>query len=67
MLIEHYHISPDYAIHIYTGWIYDCDYFLVHDERLLKRIPSKAHKGLQIMDLASAADRDYLESKLTFH
>jgi predicted nucleic acid-binding protein len=66
-LIDQYHISADDAVHLYTGWIYDCDYFLTHDKDLFKRIPSKNYEGIQMIDLGNAKDRNQLGSKLTFH
>lgn len=63
LLIDGYHISPDDALHLYTAWIRDCDYFLAQDEKLMKRIP-KELENMRVIDLADEADRKYLESQL---
>jgi hypothetical protein len=61
-MIEQYHVSSVDAVHLYTGWIYDCDYFLAHDKDLFKRIPSKNYDGVEMIDLSTAKDRHHLES-----
>jgi predicted nucleic acid-binding protein len=63
ILIDGYHISPDDALHLYTAWIRDCDYFLVQDEKLTKRAP-KEIDNMRVIDLADERDRKYLESQL---
>jgi predicted nucleic acid-binding protein len=63
-LIDTLHIRPVDAMHLYTGWIRDCDYFLVHDKKLVKRIPSKQYDQMKIIDLGNKSDRNYLESRL---
>lgn len=63
-LIDTIHISPDDALHIYTGWVFDCEYFLVHDNKIVKRLKSFRYDGMKVIDLGSKQDRDYLEHQL---
>jgi predicted nucleic acid-binding protein len=67
-LIAAYHISADDALHIYTGWIYDCDYLLFHDSKIMRIKPliSTASGGnVNLTDLGDAADRKRLEAQLS--
>lgn len=62
-LIDGLHISPDDALHFYTAYVYDCDYFLIHDNKIVKRLKSQRIKGMTVIDLDSETDRSYLVSK----
>jgi predicted nucleic acid-binding protein len=64
LLIREFHISPDDALHVYTAWVRDCDYFLFQDKNLSKRIP-KVNGNLRVIDLAEKAERTLLESHLS--
>jgi predicted nucleic acid-binding protein len=64
LLIDEYHISPDDALHLYTSWIYDCEYFLIHDRKIINRIKSRIAEGMTIIDLDSEKDRMYLAAQL---
>lgn len=45
MWIDIFYISPDNALHLYTAFIYDCDYFLIHDRKIIKNYLSTLSKG----------------------
>lgn len=62
-LIDTCHISPVDALHVYTGWVYDCAYFLVHDKKLSSRITPR-YKDMMIIELANHTHKRYLESQL---
>jgi predicted nucleic acid-binding protein len=66
MLIEHYHISADDALHLYTAWLYDCDFFLAHDDDFV-RVKHHQQPPLElqnmIIDLADETDRKRIESQ----
>lgn len=66
MATSEFHISATDAIHWYTGFIYDCDYFVVHDSKFVNRL--KEHQSdypnPMTIDLESDKDRKYLRSEL---
>jgi predicted nucleic acid-binding protein len=64
MLIDGLHISPDDALHLYTAYVYDCEYFLIHDNKIISRLKAEKIEGMTIIDLADEADRAYLENQL---
>jgi len=63
ILIEGLHISPDDALHLYTAYVYDCEYYLIHDKKIVKRLKSESIEGMRIIDLDDEADRNYLTSQ----
>lgn len=63
-LIARYHVSSNDALHLYTAWIYDCDYFLAQDKKFFNRVKPNPPTGLEIIDLSNEKDRKYLESQL---
>jgi predicted nucleic acid-binding protein len=68
LLIAQYHISADDALHLYTGWLYDCDYLLFHDKKIMRIKPliSQASNGnVNLIDLGDVADRKRVESQLS--
>ena len=64
-LINGLHISADDALHLYTAWVVDCQYFLVHDHKIITRVKSKQHEDLKIIDLGDQNDIQRLESELS--
>jgi hypothetical protein len=34
-LISEFHISANDAVHLYRGWISNCNYFLIHDNQVI--------------------------------
>jgi hypothetical protein len=63
-LIHQLHISADDALHIYTGWAYDCDFFFIHDAKIVDRLKSASLEGMLIIDLGSDKDRALAKSAL---
>lgn len=64
LLIDQLHISPDDALHIYTGWIYDCDYFFIHDNKIVKRLKEVSIQGMSVINLGDEKDRALARSQL---
>ena len=63
-LIKDFHVSPDDALHLYTGWIYNCDYFLIHDYKIINSIRSKVAEGMAVIDLDNETDRTHVAAQL---
>jgi len=62
-LIAATHVSAADALHVYTGWVYDCDYFIVHDAKIVNRIKnSQLCTEMTIIDLADQTDCTNLRS-----
>ena len=59
------HIFADDALHLYTAWAVDYQYFLVHDHKIITRVKSKQHEDLKIIDLGDQNDIQRLESELS--
>jgi hypothetical protein len=66
LLIDQLHISADDALHIYTGWIYDCGYFFIHDKKIVKRLKEASIQGMTVIDLGDQKDREIARSELGF-
>lgn len=64
LLIDSYHISADDALHIYTAFIYDCNYLLIHDNKIVSRLKTDPIQGMEIIDLGSEADCQHLLNQL---
>lgn len=64
LLIDELHISADDALHVYTGWIYDCGHFLIHDKKIVQRIKAVPIEGMKVVDLGSEQDRIQARSDL---
>jgi predicted nucleic acid-binding protein len=62
-LIDGVHISADDALHLYTGFIHDCDYFLLHDSKIVRRLKAVPIEGMQIIDLGDENDHRFLASE----
>lgn len=58
ILIDRLHISPDDAVHLYTAFIFDCQYFLVHDDKLVNKLKGDPIEGMKVIDLGNKQDRD---------
>ena len=50
---------------LYASWVVDCQYFLVHDHKIITRVKSKQHEDLKIIDLGDQNDIQRLESELS--
>jgi predicted nucleic acid-binding protein len=66
ILISIFHISPSDALHLQTAFSEDCDYFVVHDNELVKRVLSSGYKfeGIEIVNLGVTSDRQNLIARL---
>ena len=64
LLIDQLHISPDDALHIYTAWIYDCDYFFIHDDKIVKRLKQASIQDMTVIDLGDEKDKALARSQL---
>ncbi|MEW5840193.1 MAG: hypothetical protein AB1753_04240, partial [Thermoproteota archaeon] len=64
LLIDGYPISADDALHVYTAFIYDCDFLLMHDNRIVTPLKADPLTRLEVIDLGSRADREYLRRQL---
>lgn len=64
LLINELHISADDALHVYTGWVYDCDYFFIHDSKIVSRVKAAQPEGMKIVDLGNQQDRDAVREEL---
>lgn len=51
LLVNAFHISADDALHLYTGWLYDCGHFLIHDNKIVQRLKAAPIEGMKIVDL----------------
>lgn len=65
LLIDQIHISPDDALHLYTGWIYDCDYFFIHDKKIVEKLKKVSIQGMKLINLADAKDRALARRELS--
>ncbi len=63
-ILKDFHLSPNDAVHIFTGYVYDCNYFLVQDKNLIKEFPLKKYYNMKLIDLANEDVRIFLEKEL---
>lgn len=63
-VIDGYHISADDALHVYTAFIYDCNYFLIHDNKIVHRLKQDPVEAMEIIDLGNEADIKHLANQL---
>ena len=64
ILIDQLHVSPDDAVHLYTAFIFDCQYFLVHDDKIVSKLKDDPIEGMKVIDLGSEGDRNMLAGQL---
>jgi predicted nucleic acid-binding protein len=64
VLIDGYHISADDALHVYTAYIFDCTFFLIHDYKTVNRIKKGLEKDIKVIDLGEDSDIQYVTSEL---
>jgi hypothetical protein len=62
--IRLFHIPPADALHLYTAFVYDCSYFLIHDDKVVKRTKPSRFEDMEIIDLGNEQDRIYLAQQL---
>ena len=63
-LIDQVHISPDDALHLYTCWVCNCQYFLVHDKHIISNLKLRQFPDFEIINLGNEQERDYLQYQL---
>jgi predicted nucleic acid-binding protein len=64
LIIDEFHISTDDALQVYTGWIYDCGHFLIHDNKIAHRLKAAPIEGMKIIDLGDPNDHGVARSEL---
>ena len=64
ILTKDFHISPADAIHMFTGYVYDCNYFVAHDKHFINQFPFKKYARMKLIDLTNENDRKLLEREL---
>ena len=63
-LTSDFHLSPNDAIHLCTGYIFDCNYFIVYNKSFVNRFPFKKYATMKVVDLTNENDRKMLETEL---
>lgn len=64
ILTKDFHLSPTDAIHMFTGYVYSCNYFVVHNKYFINQFPFKKYARMKLIDLTNENDRKLLESEL---
>ncbi len=64
ILIDGYHISADDALHVYTAYIFDCTFFLIHDHKTVNRIKKGLENDMKVIDLGQDSDIQYVTNEL---
>lgn len=62
-IIKQFHVSADDSLHLATAFATECQYFICHDDKLIKAI-GKNMSGLPIADISSHADTNPLIKSL---
>ena len=63
-LTKDFHLSPNEAIHMFTGYVYGCNYFVVKDNYFINQFPFKKYAYMKLVDLTNDDDRKLLEREL---
>jgi predicted nucleic acid-binding protein len=64
ILTKDFHLSPTDAIHLFTGYAYNCNYFVVHNKYFINQFPFKKYAKMKLIDLTDENDKKILESEL---
>ncbi|MGE5633701.1 MAG: hypothetical protein ACM3VV_00575 [Deltaproteobacteria bacterium] len=64
ILTKDFHLSPPNAIHMLTGYAYNCNYFVTHNKYFINQFPFKKYAKMKLIDLTNENDRKLLESEL---
>ena len=64
ILTKDFHLSPTDALHMFTGYAYDCNYFVVHNKYFINQFPFKKYARMKIIDLTNENDRKLLVREL---
>lgn len=65
-LIYHYHLSADDALHVYTAYLKDCEYFVTDDEHIKTKVHrkitlatiNKRGAEIRVIDITNGIDVD---------
>jgi hypothetical protein len=63
-LTRDFHLSPNDAIHMCTGYAFNCNYFIVHNKSFVNQFPFKKYATMKLVDLTNEKDRKLLENEL---
>jgi hypothetical protein len=63
-LTRDFHLSPNDAIHMCTGYAFNCNYFIVHNKSFVNQFPFKKYATMKLADLTNEKDRKLLENEL---
>jgi predicted nucleic acid-binding protein len=63
ILTKDFHLSPTDAIHMFTGYAYNCNYFVTHNKYFINQFPFKKYGEMKLIDLKNENDRKLLESE----
>jgi hypothetical protein len=63
-LTRDFHLSPNDAIHMCTGYAFNCNYFIVHNKSFVNQFPFKKYATMKLVDLTNENDRKLLENEL---
>ena len=65
ILTKNFHLSLNDAIHMLTGYVYDCNYFVVYNKSfIINQFPFKKYDKMKLIDLTNENDRKLLEREL---
>lgn len=67
-LIYHHHLSADDALHVYTAYMKDCEYFVTDDDHIKSRVHKRIaldsvdNKGteMHVIDITNEKDVDFI-------
>jgi hypothetical protein len=63
ILTKDFHLSPTDAIHMFTRYAYNCNYFVTHNKYFINQFPFKKYGEMKLIDLKNENDRKLLESE----
>lgn len=63
ILTKDFHLSPTDAIHMFTGYAYNCNYFVTHNKYFINQFPFKKYATMKLIDLTNENGRKLLESE----
>ena len=64
ILTKNFHLPLNDAIHMLTGYAYNCNYFIVHNKYFINQFPFKKYDKMKLIDLTNENDRKLLEREL---
>jgi hypothetical protein len=63
-LTRDFHLSSNDAIHLCTGYSFNCNYFIVYNKSVVNQFPFKKYAAMKLVDLTNENDRKMLETEL---